>query len=269
MNACWRVIALMAAALAPHLASAQSPTIQPDELYKAETIVTGTGEQERMRGFRIGVEDVVVKLTGDVSLAGTRQASDVAEHAADLVADFTYEDRMKDIPVHDEQGTRDRPHFLRMRFDAARFDTALQKAGLTKWTGERPTLAVWIGISEPRGKYVLAAKGDGYGQREVIKDASKKRAIPILLPPENQTEVNYDAIAKGDAALLRQASKELGGNAILYGLLDFDGEAHWNTRWTVAGDGVDAAWKMQGVTFDAALKGAIDQVAAAYSRQAR
>jgi uncharacterized protein len=264
-----RIMIIAAGALAPQLAAAQSPALQPDELYKAETIVTGTGEAERMRGFRIGVDEVLVKLTGDSSLPGTKAASEVAEHAADLVADFTYEDRMKDIPVHDEQGTRDRPHFLRMRFDAAKFDAALNRAGLSKWTGERPTLSVWIGISEPRGKYVLGRAGGGYGQREVLKDASKKRGIPILLPAEDQTAVNYDAVAKGDLAVLRPASRELGGNAVLYGLLDFDGEAHWNTRWTVSGDRVDAAWTMNGVTFDAALKGAIERVAAAFSKQAR
>ena len=269
MRILFRIIVLAAGALAPQLAGAQSPALQPDELYKAETIVTGTGGAERTRGFRIGVEDVLVKLTGDAGLPGTKAASAVAEHAADLVADFTYEDRMKDIPIHDEQGTRDRPHFLRMRFDAARFDAALDRAGLRKWTGERPTLSVWIGISEPRGKYVLGREGGGYGQREVLKDASKKRGIPILLPAENQTAVTYDAVAEGNLAVLRPASMELGGNAVLYGLLDFDGEAHWNTRWTVAGDRVEAAWTMNGVTFDAALKGAIDQVAAAFSKQAR
>jgi hypothetical protein len=262
-------ILFAATALTSQLAAAQSPPVQPEELYKAETIVTGTGETERMRGLRIGAEDVLVKLTGEARLAGTKPASDVAEHAADLVADFTYEDRMKDIPVHDEQGTRDRPHFLRMRFDAAKFDAALKQAGLKAWTAERPTLAVWIGISEPRGQYVLARQGDGYGQREVLKDASKKRGIPILLPAEHQSEVIYDAVAKGDLAVLRQASRGLGGNAILYGVLDFDGEAHWNARWAVAGDRVDAEWTMNGVTFDAAMKGAIDQVAAAFSKQAR
>jgi hypothetical protein len=259
-----RILILAAVALAPQFAAAQT-SAPSDELYKAETIVTGTGLSERLRGLRIGVEDVLVKLTGDASLQGTKPAADVAEKAADLIADYTYEDRMKGIPVHDEQGTRDRPHFLRMRFDAAKFDAALGQAGLRKWTGARPTLAVWIGISEPRGKYVLASQGDGYGQREVLKDVSKKRAIPVLLPPENQAAINYDTVATGDLAVLRPASKDLGGNAILYGLLDFDGEAHWNTRWTVAGDGVDASWTMQGVTFDTALKGAIDRVAAAYS----
>jgi hypothetical protein len=256
----------VAGALIPTITAGQGQTSAPEDLYKAETIVTGTGISERMRGFRIGVEDVLVKLTGDASLSGSAEAGNVGVKAADLIADFTYEDRMKGIPIHDEQGTRDRPHYLRMRFDPEKFDAALAQAGLSKWTGPRPTLSVWLGISEPRGNYVLAREGEGYGQREVLKDASKKRGIPILLPPENQSAVTYDAIAKPDIDTLTQASKELGGNAMLYGQLDFDGETHWNTRWTVAGEGVGAAWSMNGVTFDAALKGAIDQAAAAFSK---
>lgn len=262
------IVLIAAGALVPQIAGAQTPTSQED-LYRAETIVTGTGLSERMRGFRIGVEDVLVKLTGDASVADSAEAGNVAVKAADLIADFTYEDRMKGIPIHDEQGTRDRPHYLRMRFDPEKFDAALAQAGLNKWVGARPTLAVWLGISEPRGNYVLAREGEGYGQREVLKDASKKRGIPILLPTENQTAVTYQTIAKPDLDVLRQASKELGGSGILYGRLDFDGEAHWNTSWVAAGDGFEAAWAVNGVTFDVALKGAIDQAAAAFSRHAR
>ncbi len=60
---------------------------QPEDLYKAETIVTGTGEAERMRGFRIGAEDVLVKLTGDASLRRRQKRQHVAEQAAALVAE--------------------------------------------------------------------------------------------------------------------------------------------------------------------------------------
>jgi uncharacterized protein len=255
--------------LLPQLAAAQSEAPRNEALYKAETIVTGTGEAERMRGFRIGAEDVLVKLTGKARLVDTKRAQSVADQAADLVAEHSYEDRMKDIPIHDEQGTRDRPHYLRMRFDAEKFDKALRDAGLKAWTGARPTLAVWVGIREPRGKFVLSQDGgEGYGQREVLKEASKKRGIPILLPTKDQQAVTYVDIEKSNWPALRKASKELGATAVLYGLLEFDGNTHWNTRWVVSGDHAYAKWKLSGVTFDRALKSAIDQVAAAHARQA-
>src|SRR5262245_20655805 len=119
-------------------AFAQAPGITDDDLYKAETIVTGTGEPERLRGFKVGIEEAVIKLTGKASLAGSPRLEKIREQAAALVADYSYEDRMKGIPIHDEQGTRDRPHFLRIRFEKARMDAAIEAARLKKWAGERP-----------------------------------------------------------------------------------------------------------------------------------
>jgi hypothetical protein len=94
---------------------------------------------------------------------------------------------MAGIPTHDEQGTRDRPHFLRMRFDAAKFDAALKKEGLPKWSGKRPLVAVWLAVKEAKRKYVLAREGgDGAGQRGGLRSASARRAIPSVLPEEAQ-----------------------------------------------------------------------------------
>jgi hypothetical protein len=248
--------------------AAQSGSGQ-EVLYKAETVVTGKELPERLRGFAIGAEDVLVKLTGRVRLAKSAQAKAVIAKAPELVAAYEYEDRMKDIPIHDEQGTRDRPHFLRMTFDAEKFDKALEEAGLEKWTGKRPTVAVWLAITEPRGKYILSRDGDeGYVQRLVLNDASKKRAIPVVLPPAAQEDVKIENIVKRNWSVLLNASKALGTDAVLYGTMDFDGVAYWNCQWVVAGDGAYAKWKMKGVSFDTAFKEAIDRVAAAHARHA-
>jgi hypothetical protein len=244
-------------------ASAQTGRLTDDDLYKAETIVTGQGEPERLRGFRVGIGEAVVKLTGDATLAGSDKIATIIDRSAALVQDFSYEDRMKGIPVHDEQGTRDRPHFLRIRFDKVKFDAALAEAGLSKWTGERPLLVMWLGIKDARSAYVLGGEGaEGYGQREVLKEASKKRGVPLLLPQPVPAGVTYDTIARGDEALLRTEAETLGADGMVYGVLDFDGDVAWNTRFTLSAKGADGTWSMKGVTFDAALKGAIERSAA-------
>lgn len=256
--------------LAASGAGAQDAAFSEADLYRAETIVTGTGETERLRGFRIGAEEAVIKLTGNAKLAGSSRIAPILDGAAELVAEHSYEDRMKGIPIHDEQGTRDRPHYLRMRFDPAKMDAALAAAGLTRWTGKRPVVAVWLGIREARGRYVLLADGpEGYGQREVLKDASKRRGVPIVLPPKGQTAVTYETIDKSLYYALQQESDKLGATAVLYGTLDFDGSVAWNTRWTMAGQRAYAKWRMQGVSFDVALKSAIEKTAAAFAKKAK
>lgn len=100
-----RTAAMLLAALCmcAGTAGAKAAAISDDDLYKAETVVTGTQEPERLRGFRVGAEEVVIKLTGKASLAGTARIKPILDDAAGLVADYTYEDRMKGIPIHDEQ----------------------------------------------------------------------------------------------------------------------------------------------------------------------
>ena len=80
-----------------------------DDLYRTETIVTGQGEENRGLGFAACLEQVVVKVSGDPRLLGDPGVAALAGQATTFVADFGYRDRMAGIPVHDEQGSRDRP----------------------------------------------------------------------------------------------------------------------------------------------------------------
>jgi uncharacterized protein len=270
MRAVHIMAALLGALLWAAHALAQEAKLTDDDLYKAQTIVTGTGEAERMRGFKVGAEEAVIKLTGKANLAGSVRIKPILDQAAELVADFTYEDRMKGIPIHDEQGTRDRPHYLRIRFDKGKFDAALAAARLKRWSTERPLVAVWLGVREARGKYVLASEGpQGYGQREVLKEASAKRGVPIILPPPGDSPITYDVIDKSLWLVIQRESDRLGAVAVLYGRLDFDGDTGWDTHWTLAGPRTYAKWSTKGGTFDTALKGAIDHAAAAFAKKAK
>ncbi|MGA7328778.1 MAG: DUF2066 domain-containing protein, partial [Rhodomicrobium sp.] len=101
----------------------RAETVSP-ELYKAEVIVTGVGDAERLRGFREGIKEIVGKPTGNYALDEGTALQPFLSHPADFIQEFTYEDRMKNLPVRDEQGTRDRPFYLRMTADAAKLSSA-------------------------------------------------------------------------------------------------------------------------------------------------
>ncbi|TJW61853.1 MAG: DUF2066 domain-containing protein, partial [Mesorhizobium sp.] len=84
----------------------------PAELYQAQTIVTGTGDVNRQIGFKDCLDKVLVKVSGDQRLTQKTQMLALREKAADFVQSFRYHDRLEGIPIHDEQGTHDRPHDL-------------------------------------------------------------------------------------------------------------------------------------------------------------
>jgi uncharacterized protein len=235
-------------------------------LYNAETIVTGTQEPERTRGFRVGLEDAVVKLTGDARLIESPKLAPLLEKPHPLVEHFEYEDRMKHLPVRDEQGTRERPHFLRMRFKTAELDKALADLGLSKWAEDRPLLAVWVGVKAAANSFIVTTSGgESYGQRIVITETSQNRAIPIQLPglQQGDTAVSFDDVAGDKFEKLKGASKN--ADALLSGVLSITESGYWDMTWTLRWKDRSRVWTQKGVSFDTALKDGLQTAALIFS----
>lgn len=255
---------LVAAMLLLFASASLAGAAEVTRLYRAETIVTGTEDPERGRGFRIGLDEVITKLTGRSDLPPHPARLRALEAPHGLVTDFEYENRMKDIPIHDEQGTRERPHFLRMTFDTAKMDALIAQMGLAKWEAERPRLAVLLSIRDARRSYVLSSDGEhGYGQREVLKSASARAGLPILIPSEKvlqERDVTPATLPQMRNAV--SAALAMGGDGGLVGALTLDKDgAYWDVRWRLDCEGVTDSWRMEGVGFDAALRGAIERAA--------
>jgi hypothetical protein len=193
MTAC--ICALMIL-LMPALALAQG---LPEQLYKAEVIVTGKGEEERARGFREGLKEIFIKLTGAPAIACGDKLAPYLSEAGSFILEYTYEDRMKHLPLRDEQGTRDRPHYLHMTADAAKAGEAIKSLGFQIWRG-RPEIDVFLTVQDPRLTFIAGAEGvkpttfpalpisiasehdEGYEQRDALKSIAIHRGLTLNLP---------------------------------------------------------------------------------------
>jgi len=239
------------------LSSYPAPAVEVAGLYRAETIVTGTGEPERTRGLRIGLGDVIVKVTGDTRLRNSPVIAPLLADPRKFVADFEYEDRKKGIPIHDEQGTRDRSHYLRIVFKAAEIDRAISELGLRIWPSSRPLIAVWLLVRPANEPYVLRAAGPrGYGQRSVLEAASRRFGIPMRLPP---ADGDWGAITIADVASqnidkIRKVVAGTDAEAQLLGQLTLGPKDYWDISWTLYWNTVPKSWSHKNVTFDVALK---------------
>lgn len=210
--------------------------VEVPDLYRATAHVTGQFEPERSRGFQAALAEVLAKLTGRADLP--ERLPGVLERAGDFVADFAYEDKMKDIPLHDEQGTRDRPYFLFVTFDRARIDAVVAEAGVPKWPADRPLVGVRLTVTDARGAYLLTADGaEGFGQRWALRDAATAAGVPIVLPPRH-------------------------GDRELVGALTLEPAGTWRIAWTFGARQWDAA----GVSFDDAMRLGMRAVAGVVSR---
>ncbi|HWG80086.1 MAG TPA: DUF2066 domain-containing protein [Stellaceae bacterium] len=240
------------------------------DLYRATAFVTGEGEAERARGFALCLDEVLVKVSGDPSILRAPALARLHAEAAGLVAGFSYHDRMSGIPVHDEQGTRERPFDLTVAFDAAKIDATLARLGRKPWREPRPRIAVLLGVRDATASYVLAEDGArGLGQRQSLAQTAGRHGIPLALPKTallDDRRVTYAKLTVAPAKRLDALAQASGGDAALGGTLVWtEARLGWTARWRLVWHGRERRWQVSGVSFDDAFRNAIDHAAAILS----
>ena len=178
------------------------------------------------------------------------------------MTDFAFRDRMAGIPVHDEQGTRDRPYDLTVRFDPAKIDAALRALGREPWSASRPRVAVFVGVDLGGATYLLASDGTrGRDQREALAEAAARYGMPMALPDQAALAaagLSYSRLQAIDLARLAAAAKALGGDLALTGNLVWSEQAlGWIADWRMDAKGKRYRWQIRGVGFDDAFRSAM------------
>ncbi len=233
-----------------------------EDLYRTETIVTGQGEENRGLGFAACLEQVLVKVSGDPRLPGDPGVAALAGQAAMFVADFAYRDRMAGIPVHDEQGTRDRPYDITVSFDPAKIDAALGALGREPWSAaSRPRLVVLLGVRIGATSYVLASDGErGRDQREALRAAAQRFGMPIALPDQAalaDAGLGDQELAKADPSSLEATVNKIGDLALVGSMVWAEETLGWVADWRLAPPGRAYRWQIRGVGFDEAFRNAM------------
>jgi hypothetical protein len=232
-----------------------------ENLYQGQTIVTGEREETRIPGFAECLEDVLVKVSGDPRLIGDPRVAALAEHAGTMVDEFRYHDRMSGIPHHDEQGTRDRPYDLVVRFQPAKIDAALRSLGRAPWSASRPRIVVFLGMRNLRASYMLADDGERALEREALAAAAARRGVPLVLPSQaalDRTGLSFETLKTADLSALDAAAQAAGGDLALVGRMAWSDEAmSWVADWRLRSAGKTSQWQVRSVTFDDGFREAL------------
>lgn len=246
--------------------AAKPAGIPAAELYRAQAIVTGTGEANRIIGFAACLEDVLVKVSGQLRLAGDKRLRPYKAEAARLVRDFSYRDEKGGKPKNDEQGTRDRSFVLTVEFDQGAINGILAKLGARPWLSHRPVLGVFVEMQNGARRYVIAADSkETELQRAALLAAGAKRGMPIVLPDT----AGLAGIGAGDQAIAAIAPAKLvevaaarGAEAVLVARLVWDDKKlRWTADWHIEWQGRSQRRQLSAVTFDEAFRQGIGAAA--------
>jgi hypothetical protein len=184
------------------------------------------------------------------------------QEAAHFITAYRYHDRMAGIPLHDEQGTRDRPYDLFCTFNRTGVDALLASLGQRPWLGPRPRLTVVLSVRQTARHFVLARTGEsGRDMRESFADAADKRGMAIAFPSAADLAADHvtdQNLAEAPPARLGVLARAAGGDIPLAGTLVWD-EAipGWVANWRLPWHGRVWHWRIAGVNFDAAFRNGV------------
>ena len=229
------------------------------DLYRTKVTVTGQGEANRIVGFGVCLEDVLIKASGAQKLAGDRRLAAYKSKAKDLVRTFSYRDQFSGKPIRDEQGTRDRPYDLIVDFDEAKIDGLLATLGLKPWSSRRPGLGVFVEMEQGARQFIVTSDAKQSDlQRDSLSAAAAKRGMAIVLPEAAalaKANVSAEELMSMPSAKLAGITGGRGGEVALVGHLTWsDDDLGWITTWQMEFQGRLHKWQIRGVTFDEAFR---------------
>ena len=233
-----------------------------EDIYTTRAVVTGKDERNRPLGFKLCFEDVLVKASGDASILSDHRLEGMAAVAGQYVSAFSYRDRFEGRPVHDEQGTYDRPHFLTCQFDPQKIDDVLRMLGRKPWLGHRPRLVMLLRVYGRANSGMLSSDGSfDPDMREALANAAQRYGLTVNLPSAATLEGNQINIDTPESIppdrLLRIAELSDGELPLVGDLRWSDAALGWVANWRLAVNGQGHAWSVSGVNYDEAFRNAV------------
>ncbi|TIT22341.1 MAG: DUF2066 domain-containing protein [Mesorhizobium sp.] len=244
------------------LIAANTPPVSAetvDQLYQSQTIVTGQGEVNRQIGFKACLDAVLVRVSGDQRLPKRAEMAALRDKAGSFVAEFRYHDRLEGIPVHDEQGTHDRPHDLTCLYQPEVIDPVLAGLGSKPWLAERPRLAIFLSAEQGARHFALTADDQrGPAMRESFANATGPLVMRIVFPAASllsASKLDDRSLSHADMATLDQLARKAGADQALAGSIIWrDKELGWVADWRLVMKGKSYKWQVRGVSFDEAFR---------------
>ena len=217
--------------------------VQVSELFTVQIPVESRERDQRLEAIKQGMEQVLVRVTGDGSIDQNAEVEDVIRGAAQYVQRFRY------LPADGGEGYK-----LVIDYDEARLTKNLANRGLPVWGRERPAVLSWIAVSQGANRYMISAKGQK-NERETLSQAATERGIPLIFPVldvEDRDKVRIGDLVGGFYDTVDEASARYSADAVLVGRVQQQ-QGLWVGRWRLRDGSQTVVFESEGDSLDKAL----------------
>ncbi|TCK17834.1 hypothetical protein DFR30_1084 [Thiogranum longum] len=235
-----------------------------DNLFQADAPASGRDPAARQAALKQALATVLVRITGDATLANNGQARTLLREPGRFVAQY----RFNETPAR-KPGAAPELH-LWAQFDEVALTRALRDLGLPYWGRDRPDVLVWLAVDDG-GKRFLVSDTSRNSLADTLHDAAQQSGLPVSLPLldlQDQRAVSFSDLWGGFLGPVQKASERYRPQVVLVGRVDRS-RSGWNGQWTLLGAGASHNWTVHGVSAeDTVQKGLSESTSLLASRYA-
>lgn len=241
--------------LLPRLAGA----VTVDNLYQAKVDVTSESDLELQRGARQGFQQVLVKVSGTMTVISSELVRDALGNPADYYYQYSFEntDRVRQV-----NGAEVPVKQLVIVFDPSSVARLLREAGMPVWGSKRPGVLVWLAISRD-GERFLAKGDENLVLVNTLKERARQRGVPLLFPLMDLIDsfnISAAEVWGGFLDRVEGASSRYNPDLVLTGRVHQLAGGLWSGNWRLQ---IDDGWlSIQGTDMSEMklVQGLVDQL---------
>ncbi|HLV76417.1 MAG TPA: DUF2066 domain-containing protein [Marinobacter sp.] len=198
-------------------------------LYYAEVPVADSASGALQQGYRDGLRQVLVRVSGSEEVLSLDGIDQVLAEAESLLQGY-------------QVGSEDGQARLQMSFGAVGVNRALASVGAPVWGANRPLTLAWVAVEDRGSRNLLVSGDDRELWREAFEIAARVRGLPVAFPSgEHAGNRSLMSDLWGQfVGRIEQASEDIAYDVLALVRVSRSG-GHWRAGWVIDGMGMDAA----------------------------
>src|SRR5579862_4592741 len=187
--------------------------VKVSSLYRAEIPVSSQSEDEKTRAVRLGLAQVLIKLTGNPKIEDMPEIRASLEKADYYVQEFSYS----------SPETSSAEYLIYIHYDAADVKNLLKKAGIAYWGATRPLILVWLVVTNKGQQSEIIGNESPGVYLDEMKEQGKKFGLPLIFPMMDVADISQvtpEDVKSENLALLKEAGKRYAPAAYLIGKIE-------------------------------------------------
>lgn len=226
--------------------------VNVSSLYQAWLPVSAQSEEIKTEEARLGLLQVLIKLTGNAEINLQPGVASILKEADDKVQEFGF------IPSNSPT----QPFFLQIRYDSESLHRALKKAGLAYWGTSRPLILTWLVVSAPGQTPKIVDDEEKNTIKEQVKQIAKQHGLPLIFPildVADISQVSINDILAPALPVLKQTSKRYSPDALLIGNISINGDGI-ESQFALVLDNQEWNWRISDSSSEKVISTLMDNV---------